>query len=155
MPLQTSKEPQPLLGPRRAGREPALVGPNPKSKLTSATLLRGGGVGQLHHGAGVAQRLPNRLCDSGRTLHRLRLGSLRFSLHFLERNYGIKALIGMNWIHISDHDLEKYYLGMVTAEEELAPLEEHILACSSCAGRAEATQAYVDTLRVALLTSSD
>jgi hypothetical protein len=74
---------------------------------------------------------------------------------FLERNYGIKALIGMNWIHISDHDLEKYYLGMVTAEEELAPLEEHILACSSCAGRAEATQAYVDTLRVALLTSSD
>jgi hypothetical protein len=30
--------------------------------------------------------------------------------------------------HISDHDLERYYLGMVTEEEELAPLEE-----TSCA----------------------
>jgi hypothetical protein len=42
---------------------------------------------------------------------------------FLESNYGIIALIDMNWIHISDHDLERYYLGMVTAEVELAPLE--------------------------------
>jgi hypothetical protein len=61
----------------------------------------------------------------------------------------------MNWIHVSDHDLERYYLGTVTAEEELAPLEEHILACPSCAGRAEATQDYVDAMRVALLKSSD
>ena len=61
----------------------------------------------------------------------------------------------MNWIHISDDDLERYYLGMVTAEEELAPLEEHILACPSCAKRAEAAQDYVDAMRVALLRSSD
>jgi len=29
--------------------------------------------------------------------------------------------------HISDHDLERYLLGMVTQEEKLAPLEEHLL----------------------------
>jgi hypothetical protein len=59
----------------------------------------------------------------------------------------------MDWIHISDHDFERYYLGMVTAEEELAPLEEHILACGPCAERAEAAQDYVDAMRVALLKS--
>ena len=46
-------------------------------------------------------------------------------------------------------------MGMVTAEEELAPLEEHILACPSCAKRAEAAQDYVDAMRVALLRISD
>jgi hypothetical protein len=52
---------------------------------------------------------------------------------FHERKFRIKALIGMNWIHISDDDLERYYLSMVTTEEEVAPLEEHMLACPSCA----------------------
>lgn len=55
--------------------------------------------------------------------------------------------------HIDDHDLERYYLGMVTEEEDLAPLEKHILGCSLCAGRAEETQDYVDTMRVALNAS--
>jgi len=31
--------------------------------------------------------------------------------------------------HISDHDLERYYLGMVTDEAELAPLEEPVMVC--------------------------
>ena len=31
--------------------------------------------------------------------------------------------------HISDDDLERYYLGMVKDEAELAPFEEHLLAC--------------------------
>ena len=53
--------------------------------------------------------------------------------------------------HISDHDLERYYLGMVTEEDELAPLEEHILCCPVCAERAEETQDYVDAMRVALM----
>ena len=61
----------------------------------------------------------------------------------------------MSCEHISDHDLERYYLGMVTEEQELAPLEEHILACASCAERAEATQDYVDIMRVALLAYPD
>jgi anti-sigma factor RsiW len=51
--------------------------------------------------------------------------------------------------HISDHDLERYYLGMVTDEEELALLEEHLLWCSWCVERAEETQEYVDAMRVA------
>ena len=54
--------------------------------------------------------------------------------------------------HISDHDLERYYLGMVRDEAELAPLEEHLLACPACVERAEATQDYVDALRAALVT---
>ena len=68
--------------------------------------------------------------------------------------FRIKALIGMNGIHISD-DLERYYLSMVTTEEEVAPLEEHMLACPSCAKRAEAARDYVDAMRVALLRISD
>ncbi len=53
--------------------------------------------------------------------------------------------------HISDHDLERYYLGMVTEEEELGPLEKHLLWCGSCLERAEYTQHYVDTMRIILL----
>ena len=54
--------------------------------------------------------------------------------------------------HISDHDLERYYLGMVKDEAELASLEEHLLACPACVKRAESTQDYVDALRAALGT---
>ena len=57
--------------------------------------------------------------------------------------------------HISDHDLERYYLGMVMLEAELAPLEEHILACTFCAERAEVTQNYVDAIRAAVLDYID
>ena len=49
----------------------------------------------------------------------------------------------MEWKHASDHDLERYDLGMINTEEELAPLEEHILACPQCAKRAQQTQDYV------------
>jgi hypothetical protein len=48
--------------------------------------------------------------------------------------------------HISDHHLERYYLGLVTEEEELAPLEEHLLWCPWCLERAEQTQDYVDAV---------
>ena len=53
--------------------------------------------------------------------------------------------------HLSDHDLEWYYLGMVTAEPDLAPLEEHILACSCCVERAEETQDYMGAIRLGLI----
>jgi hypothetical protein len=53
--------------------------------------------------------------------------------------------------HISDHDLERYYLGMVTEEAELASIEEHLLICDSCIERAEKTQEYIDALRRAML----
>lgn len=57
----------------------------------------------------------------------------------------------MAWQHISDEDLERYYLGMVTDESELASLEEHLLACPSCVERAEEAQDYVDAMRAATI----
>ena len=51
--------------------------------------------------------------------------------------------------HICDHDLERYHLGMVTDEAKLAVLEEHLLWCSGCIERAEASAQYVDTVRAA------
>ena len=53
--------------------------------------------------------------------------------------------------HISDHDLERYHLGMVGGEAELALLEEHLLACAECAQRAEESAAYVDAIRAAMV----
>jgi hypothetical protein len=51
--------------------------------------------------------------------------------------------------HIGDHDLERYHLGMVNDEAELAALEEHLLWCGACVDRAEATARYVDAVRAA------
>jgi anti-sigma factor RsiW len=53
--------------------------------------------------------------------------------------------------HISDHDLERYHLGMVTDEEELAALEEHYLGCPECAKRAEESAQYVDATRAGIV----
>jgi len=54
--------------------------------------------------------------------------------------------------HISDDDLERYHLGMVTDEAELSLLEEHLLACPACVERAEKAADYVDTLRAAIVS---
>jgi hypothetical protein len=51
--------------------------------------------------------------------------------------------------HIDDHDLERYHLGMVKDQSELAALEEHLLWCGACGDRAEATARYVDAVRAA------
>jgi hypothetical protein len=61
----------------------------------------------------------------------------------------------MEWLHITDHDLERYYLGIVKDESELAALEEHILACGSCARRADEAQDYADAMRGAALELID
>lgn len=53
--------------------------------------------------------------------------------------------------HISDHDLERYHLGMVTDEAELATLEEHLLVCLPCIEQAELAAEYVDLLRAAII----
>jgi hypothetical protein len=55
----------------------------------------------------------------------------------------------------SDTDLERYYLGMVKDEAELAALESHLLGCPACANRAEAAERYVDVMRVALMRLGD
>lgn len=56
----------------------------------------------------------------------------------------------MNWPHISDDDLERYYLGLVTGESELAILEEHLLVCAECVDRMKETQDYVDAIRAGM-----
>jgi hypothetical protein len=53
--------------------------------------------------------------------------------------------------HISDHDLERYHLGMVKREAELAALEEHCLGCPECAERARAAADYVDGIRAGIV----
>jgi anti-sigma factor RsiW len=57
----------------------------------------------------------------------------------------------MAWQHISDEDLERYYLGEVTDESDLAPIEEHLLACPLCVERAEEARKYVDAIRGAII----
>lgn len=54
--------------------------------------------------------------------------------------------------HISRHDLERYCLGMVKDEAELAPLEVHLSICPTCVERAESTRDYVGAIRAALIT---
>jgi hypothetical protein len=56
--------------------------------------------------------------------------------------------------HIDDHDLERYHLGMVVDEAELAHLEEHVLACPECAERAEKSATYVDAIREAIIAGN-
>ena len=57
--------------------------------------------------------------------------------------------------HLTDHELEQYYLGMLEAEPELAQVEEHLLCCPECVARAEDTQYWVDAMRVALLQTEE
>ena len=54
-------------------------------------------------------------------------------------------------VHISDDDLERYALEPLP-EAELAPLEEHLLICSECRNRLEATEQYVMAMRAAAAT---
>jgi hypothetical protein len=49
--------------------------------------------------------------------------------------------------HLTDHDLERYHLGMVTEEPELTAIEEHLLWCHDCLDRAEKSDQYVDAMR--------
>ncbi|MGD0778766.1 MAG: hypothetical protein ABSC05_38805 [Candidatus Solibacter sp.] len=77
-------------------------------------------------------------------------GGFDGALQNILENFPISAaLIGME--HISDHDLERYHLGMVIEGPELAQVEEHLLACPECVERAEQCAAYVDTLRAAII----
>lgn len=57
--------------------------------------------------------------------------------------------------HITHHDLERYYLGMIKSEDELARFEEHLLACPECVARAEQAEEYVDLLRATLLQTEE
>jgi hypothetical protein len=58
--------------------------------------------------------------------------------------------VAMTSDHIWDDEMERYCLGKVKKEAELAPIEEHLLVCESCVERVEKAQRYVDTMQVAL-----
>jgi len=58
-----------------------------------------------------------------------------------------KARLG----HVSDTDLERYYLGMTAEGPELAVLDEHLLGCGYCTDRAQEAQEYVDKMREAII----
>jgi hypothetical protein len=53
--------------------------------------------------------------------------------------------------HLSDTDLEQYYLGMIPDGPELAALEEHLHICGECVDRAEETQDHVDVIRAGII----
>jgi hypothetical protein len=57
--------------------------------------------------------------------------------------------------HVSDHDLERYHLGMIPDGPELDALEEHLLVCGECVDRAEETANYVDAMRAGIVRSQD
>lgn len=61
---------------------------------------------------------------------------------------------GMQPLHISDHDLERYCLWQVKDEKDLSRLEEHIMGCSSCLDRAEAIQRYVERMKESLMRTN-
>src|ERR1017187_10156482 len=72
--------------------------------------------------------------------------NLRTSSRFLH-------YLGME--HISDHDLERYYLGMApngSPEEEA--IEEHLLWCRECLARAAVSERYVDAIRAAIISGN-
>ena len=52
--------------------------------------------------------------------------------------------------HISDDDLERYAMGTVKDEGELARLEEHLLVCGQCIERAEKNEECIESIRAAL-----
>ena len=57
----------------------------------------------------------------------------------------------MNTEHVSDHNLERYHLGMIQDEAEIASLEEHLLWCRFCVDRAREAADYLDMVRRAAI----
>ena len=53
--------------------------------------------------------------------------------------------------HHSEGNLERYYLGMIPEGPELDAFEEHLLACPKCVDLAEASDAYVDSIRAGIV----
>jgi hypothetical protein len=59
---------------------------------------------------------------------------------FERREYFHRPLIPpriMDMERLSDHYLERYYLGMVKDPPELEELDSHLLICQDCVGRSE------------------
>ena len=52
-------------------------------------------------------------------------------------------------MHVDKETLDRYCLGQVSNEMELADLEEHLLVCGSCQGHLEAATDFLQALREA------
>lgn len=53
--------------------------------------------------------------------------------------------------HITDHDLEFYYLGMLRSSTDVMRLQEHLAACHQCVRRAITTADYIEAMQRALI----
>ncbi len=54
--------------------------------------------------------------------------------------------------HITDDDIERYYLGMIPRDSvEAVALEDHLLVCAECVERAEESEAYMDAIRAGII----
>jgi hypothetical protein len=53
-------------------------------------------------------------------------------------------------IHISDDELEAYYMG-TAPESELVRIVEHLVWCSNCLRRLDFTEGYIDAMRQATI----
>ena len=50
--------------------------------------------------------------------------------------------------HISEDNLERYYLGTVPPPE-LPGVEKHLFWCTACLGRLDAAERYIEAVRLA------
>lgn len=57
--------------------------------------------------------------------------------------------------HISERDLERYHLGLVLGQFELAAIEEHLLRCPACMDLAEERGHRIDIVRAAAVLASN
>ena len=55
--------------------------------------------------------------------------------------------------HISDDELEAYYMGTV-AESELVRIVEHLVWCTNCLRRLDFTEGYIDAMRRATIVEA-
>ena len=51
------------------------------------------------------------------------------------------------FVHASEDQLERYALGKVCSDEELAPLEEHLLVCPECQDRLQEVETFIARFR--------
>lgn len=77
------------------------------------------------------------------------------TLEIIEKSRPGEHYAGMEWQYITDRDLERYYLGMVKDDPELAALESRSSLADHAPGGAEEAQDYVDAMRVAGLAFAD
>lgn len=57
--------------------------------------------------------------------------------------------------HITNHDLELYYLGMLRSSTSVMRLQEHLATCPQCVRRAITTADYIESMQRALIALNE